>query len=510
MVELDEIMRQKGDSAFAELLCRVRTASCTDEDIAVLESRVIEPDSADYPIEALHVYRLNDDVDVRNRYMLSNLPASNSRYMIKAKDAVTGQTKHIDLAALSNKRTETGGVHGVLKIAIGARVMLTTNVDVSDGLVNGARGEIVHVVTNSSSEVCTVLVKFDNEQVGLKACQSSQYRRGHPNAVPLRKVEVVFLARGKRGAEITRLQFPLTLAWATTIHKVQGLTLDAIVVDMKGSRFNPGQIYVALSRVKALTGLHIVNFNAQAIKKSTHADGEMARLREKLLQTVPDLQRLPSSTHVTVALLNVRSVVAKLADIEADPEQMSPNVLCFCETWLSPVQPSPVINANHVVLRCDRATNDHKGGTMISVDRSMQPSNTANFVSNGMECVVITLQHGDKKLQVAVVYRSPSVPIIQFVQFMTNIVNHVSTAGIATLVLGDVNDNILCDTGSQVERFMTSHGFNQLVKHATTDRATLIDHVYFNKQCNDVLVQVRDVYYSDHDAVYCSVPVCLL
>ena len=41
------------------------------------------------------------------------------------------------------------------------RVMLTTNVDVSDGLVNGARGEIVHIVTNSSNEVTNVLVKFD-------------------------------------------------------------------------------------------------------------------------------------------------------------------------------------------------------------------------------------------------------------------------------------------------------------------------------------------------------------
>ena len=40
--------------------------------------------------------------------------------------------------------------------------------------------------------------------------------------------------------------------------------------------------------------------------------------------------------------------------------------------------------------------------------------------------------------------------------------------------------------------------------------ATLIDHVYFNKQCDDVCVQVRDVYYSDHDAVYCSVPLRLL
>ena len=37
-----------------------------------------------------------------------------------------------------------------------------------------------------------------------------------------------------------------------------------------------------------------------------------------------------------------------------------------------------------------------------------------------------------------------------------------------------------------------------------------MDHVYFNKQCDDVYVQVRDVYYSDHDAVYCSVPLSLL
>ena len=73
------------------------------------------------------------------------------------------------------------------------------------------------------------------------------------NAVPLVKHEATFLAQGKHGSEVNRLQFPLTLAWANTIHKVQGLTLDEIVVDMKGGHFRPG---VAFSRDKTVNGLY--------------------------------------------------------------------------------------------------------------------------------------------------------------------------------------------------------------------------------------------------------------
>ena len=332
LIELDEIMRQRGDTAFCELLCRVRTATCTNDDLSVLKSREIASGSPNYPNHALHVYRLNIDVDTRNNFMLNALAPESEQYSIQACDAVAGQTYHVELTTLSEKRTDTGGLHSLLKLAIGARIMLTTNVDVSDGLVNGARGEVVHIAVNTENSVTHILVKFDNPEVGAKAKHASHFRN-YPDAVPLTRHETLFLARGMHGSEVTRVQFPLTLAWATTIHKVQGLTLDEIVVDMKGGRFSPGQAYVAFSRVKKLEGLHILNFNPKAIKASQYVELEMERLNNNLLNPIPLITNLlPLTTHISVALLNTRSILTKLPDINQDDSLKSAHVVCFTET----------------------------------------------------------------------------------------------------------------------------------------------------------------------------------
>ena len=325
---------------------------------------------------------------------------------------MAGQTAHIELSTLSSKRQETGGLHSVLKLAIGARVMLTTNVDVSDGLVNGARGEIVHIVINNEHKVTTVLVKFNNHHVGLKAIQCSPYCTTYTDAVPLAKYEVVFPAKGKKGSEITRLQFPLTLAWATTIHKVQGLTLDEIVVDMKGGRFSPGQAYVAFSKVKTLQGLHILNFNPRAIKASNDVQNEMKRLNSKLLPVRQFRCLSLPDKYVTIAFLNVRSIIAKLADIQQDNCLKAANIVCFCETWLSASQSSPAIIDNQFVARCDRQTGDNKGGAMICIPAHLQPCQARSFTSNGIEvaCTKLALPTGSH-MQIFVLYRSPRVPL---------------------------------------------------------------------------------------------------
>ena len=109
--------------------------------------------------------------------------------------------------------------------------MLTVNVNVCDGLVNGARGIVKEVVKNTN-KVITILIKFDDSNIGKAAIQASPYKVQYPDSVPILKHTVNFTIKGIKGTEITRNQFPLILAWATTIHKVEGLRLDQIVVNL--------------------------------------------------------------------------------------------------------------------------------------------------------------------------------------------------------------------------------------------------------------------------------------
>ena len=74
---------------------------------------------------------------------------------------------------------------------------------------------------------------------------------------------------------------------------------------------------------------------------------EMVRLNTKLLQTMPKLQF--QDNNIIIALLNVRFITAKLQDIACDGNLKYASILCFCDTWLTPPQPSPVVQSNYQV-----------------------------------------------------------------------------------------------------------------------------------------------------------------
>lgn len=118
----------------------------------------------------------------------------------------------------------------------------------------------------------------------------------------------------------------------------------------------------------------------------------------------------------------LRSIRAKLPDILHDESLSCANILCFCETWLSPLDSFPPIHDNHVTLRCDRAFDNHKGGVLISVVQNMQPSDTRLFTFNGIECLVTkVLLSNATYLSIALVYLSPTSSIDIFANLLTTL-----------------------------------------------------------------------------------------
>ena len=238
----------------------------------ILKQRVTTLHDPNHFTDALHVYGTNQQTDQYNSIMLQKL--TTHKHIIKSldirKDRNTGQ---VELSLEGKKRTETGGLSGTLTVAENAFVRLTSNIDVADGLANGVRGIIRSIITNDQQSVTAILVQFDDKSFGEKAKASSQYKSQHPDAVPIYRHGVPFQ---HKNITIIRSQFPLVLAWASTIHSVQGLTVDRIVFDLS-KIFAAGQAYVALSRVKTLEGLQILNYRKFAFRIDKRVEQEMMR-----------------------------------------------------------------------------------------------------------------------------------------------------------------------------------------------------------------------------------------
>lgn len=169
---------------------------------------------------------------------------------------------------------DAGGLKRHLLISENARVMLTRNINAEQGLVNGAMGIVTEIIFQGGIP-SVVFVKFDDPMVGKTRCNGQNTLH---TSIPIRPVESEFLYHGRR---VIRTQIPLILAWACTVHKVQGISLDKAVIDLGSSIFEYGMAYVALSRIRTISGLILIKFDPSKIKASDVVTKEYNRLGKK-------------------------------------------------------------------------------------------------------------------------------------------------------------------------------------------------------------------------------------
>ena len=116
-----------------------------DQDEATLKTRITTLDNPNYLVDALHVYGTIEQMDQYNSTMLQKL--NTSKYTIKSSDITKDRdTRQVNLRLERKKRAETGGLTSNLTVAENAFIRLTSNIDVTDGLVNGVRGIIQKII----------------------------------------------------------------------------------------------------------------------------------------------------------------------------------------------------------------------------------------------------------------------------------------------------------------------------------------------------------------------------
>ena len=258
---LDKIFRQE-DETYRNILMKIRKGEIDDDIKEILEKRIIGKEKLEVNEDKIiKIFPLKRKVETVNIKNFLKLEGEEHLSDIEIKKDMThyhdngnlipdkfidaykrASQKQIDFE-VSNLINNSPSIHE-LKIKIGARVMCIVNYDMDNEICNGSQGSIQDIVS-FNNEIKTVIVLFDN---GIK------------------KVMNKYVWQSETYPNIALFQFPLVLAWAITIHKIQGATLDNAIMDIGNDIFEYGQTYVALSRIKTLNGLYLTSFNIDKIK----------------------------------------------------------------------------------------------------------------------------------------------------------------------------------------------------------------------------------------------------
>jgi ATP-dependent exoDNAse (exonuclease V) alpha subunit len=261
---------RQGDAKLLSILGEIRNGSVSASSLALLKSRLGVPVAA--PVGIARLYTHNENVDEINNEQLLRLKEPQIVY-----DVHHGGSTNLIEKLKKDYRVDR------LILKKGARVMFMRN-NLEMGYANGTLGEVVDFIGGGEMDTPDpepVVLTFDGRRI----------------VVASEKWELE--EDGKVRAWIR--QVPLRLAWAITVHKSQGMTLDAAEIDLSRA-FEPGMGYVALSRVKRLENISLLGFNDTALmvserikaldaefwEQSSHAESYLAGLGASGMQRDQD------------------------------------------------------------------------------------------------------------------------------------------------------------------------------------------------------------------------------
>ena len=504
MAELTQTVRQKGDDTFIKILNHVRTAEVDESDERTLQSRFISKDDSNYPWDALHIFAENAPAESHNFIMLQK--NDNPIFVIKARDEIPPDISLSQAEkACQRQPTQTAGLSQILRVKVGARVMLTNNIDIDDRLINGQIGTIFEITSNCHGQVTQIYIKFDDVNAGTKKMTHDHY--AHQNSVvPIEQVEgQIRVNPGKVSSPvIKRIQFPLILAWACTIHKVQGLSLIKAVVSfdlMKQRTFNYGQLYVALSRVTSQDGLYLVgNYDRAKIRCDPKATQEYQKLREtSMMPRIYNGHQLNGET-LAISLLNSRSLKKHARKIGNLASLMSSDIILFTETQIKPGAADDV-TVGAECLKDFQILYDNEDEQHNSTAFCFRPSvHTKNHehLTAGFKLIEFTKESFLKSsITVLLLYRKHDLSVPCFLE----ILSYFLQSRKIDIVLGDFNINALT---TSTNLLYLEENYIPLVHEPTCIYGSLLDHVYASKSFCDIVdfqTTIHTVYFSDHDAV---------
>ncbi|XP_055547878.1 ATP-dependent DNA helicase PIF1-like [Wyeomyia smithii] len=336
---LVKVMRQTNEQ-FSTILTKIGNGErLTSEETELIEIRFRSAEWCKQNLPgAVRLFLRNADVE---RYNAESL-VDRDTVDCGADDNYSGYRNDQQLASARStvhkmSVMETGGLPYLLRFAVGIPYMITTKIDVEDGIVNGAIGELKYVEfyeDDPQQPIVKIWIKFENDSIGkvlrVKSRPAVYSKPGilQPDWTPVCKRSTSI--KLSSSIKCKRVQFPLVGASALTVHKSQGGTFPEIVYE-----YDKGQeqqlVYVGLSRVTSIEGLFLTNANN--VLKFHHAKGTASpRIQE--LRT--ELQRLGNHTLVTLGSemlefittgsqsavlmsLNVQSLNAHSKDLSTDP-----------------------------------------------------------------------------------------------------------------------------------------------------------------------------------------------